>query len=85
LSFGLAPIAVQRLLPIVRAVADETGAAVLLVEQHVHLGLAIAERAYVLRHGTVTLSGTAARLRDDAALLQESYLGTTDETERTPA
>jgi branched-chain amino acid transport system ATP-binding protein len=85
LSFGLSPIAVQRLLPIVRAVADETGAGVLLVEQHVHLGLAIAERAYVLRHGTVTLTGTAAQLRDDASLLQESYLGSTDERERTTA
>jgi branched-chain amino acid transport system ATP-binding protein len=85
LSFGLSPIAVQRLLPIVRAVADETGAGVLLVEQHVHLGLAIAERAYVLRHGTVTLTGTAAQLSDDASLLQESYLGSTDERERTPA
>jgi branched-chain amino acid transport system ATP-binding protein len=85
LSFGLAPVVVQRLLPIVRAVADETRAGVLLVEQHVHLGLAIAERAYVLRHGTVTLSGTAAQLRDDAALLQESYLGSTDDNERTIA
>jgi branched-chain amino acid transport system ATP-binding protein len=83
LSFGLAPIAVQRLLPVVRAVADQTGAGVLLVEQHVHLGLAIAERAYVLRHGTVTLTGTAAQLRDDASLLQESYLGSTDDPERT--
>lgn len=85
LSFGLSPIAVQRLLPIVRSIADETGAGVLLVEQHVHLGLAIAERAYVLRHGTVTLTGTAAQLRDDASLLQESYLGSSDDSERTPA
>jgi branched-chain amino acid transport system ATP-binding protein len=78
LSFGLAPIAVQRLLPVLRRVADETGAGVLLVEQHVHLGLAIAERAYVLRHGSVTLAGTADQLRDDAGLLQESYLGATE-------
>jgi branched-chain amino acid transport system ATP-binding protein len=85
LSFGLAPIVVQRLLPIVRSVADETGAAVRLVEQHVHVGLAIAERAYVLRHGTIALSGTAAQLNDDPSLLHESYLGTTDESERTPA
>jgi branched-chain amino acid transport system ATP-binding protein len=85
LSFGLAPVVVQRLLPIVRTVADETGAGVLLVEQHVHLGLAIAERAYVLRHGTIALSGTAAQLRDDASLLHESYLGTPDEPERTSA
>jgi branched-chain amino acid transport system ATP-binding protein len=83
LSFGLAPIVVQRLLPILRNIADETGAGVLLVEQHVHLGLAIADRAYVLRHGTIALSGTAAQLNDDVSLLHESYLGASDEPERT--
>jgi branched-chain amino acid transport system ATP-binding protein len=84
LSFGLAPIAVQRLLPTVRAVADETGTGVLLVEQHVHLGLAIAERAYVLSHGRIALSGTAAELQDDPSLLHASYLGAVDD-ERTSA
>jgi len=82
LSFGLAPIVVQRLLPTVRAVADETGAGVLVVEQHVHLGLAVADRAYVLSHGSIALSGTAAELQTDTALLQESYLGAGD-AERT--
>jgi branched-chain amino acid transport system ATP-binding protein len=79
LSFGLAPIAVQRLLPTIRAVADETGTGVLLVEQHVHLGLALAERAYVLSHGSLTLTGTAAQLRDDPGLLHASYLGSVDD------
>jgi branched-chain amino acid transport system ATP-binding protein len=84
LSFGLAPIAVQRLLPTVRAVADDTGTGVLLVEQHVHLGLAIAERAYVLSHGRIALTGTAAELQDDPSLLHASYLGAADD-ERTSA
>jgi branched-chain amino acid transport system ATP-binding protein len=84
LSFGLAPIAVQRLLPVVRAVADETGAAVLLVEQHVHLGLAIAERGYILSHGSIALSGSAAALQNDTTLLHESYFGA-ENPERTSA
>jgi branched-chain amino acid transport system ATP-binding protein len=86
LSFGLSPVAVQRLAPIVRNVADETGAGVLLVEQHVHLGLSVADRAYVLSHGALALSGPASALRDDAALLHESYLGAVDDrNERTTA
>jgi branched-chain amino acid transport system ATP-binding protein len=75
LSFGLAPVIVQRLVPVLRNVADETGAAVLLVEQHVHLGLAIAERAYVLSHGTIVLNAPADELRDNMSLLEASYLG----------
>jgi branched-chain amino acid transport system ATP-binding protein len=78
LSFGLAPLIVQRLMPILRQVADQTGAAVLLVEQHVHLGLAIAERAYVLSHGNLVLAAPAADLRDDLSLVQASYLGEAD-------
>ena len=75
LSFGLAPVIVQRLVPVLRRVADETGAAVVLVEQHVHLGLAIAERAYVLSHGSLVLTAPAAELRDNMSLLEASYLG----------
>lgn len=86
LSFGLAPLVVQRLMPILRRVADESGVAVLLVEQHVHLGLAIADRAHVLSHGNLVLSAPAADLRDDVSLLHASYLGEVDivpTTERT--
>jgi branched-chain amino acid transport system ATP-binding protein len=75
LSLGLAPIIVERLLPAVRATADENGTAVLLVEQHVHLALAIADRGYVLSHGEMVVHESAERLRSDERLLTASYLG----------
>ena len=75
LSLGLAPIIVERLLPVVRAAADNEQTAVLLVEQHVHLALEIADRGYVLSHGELVVSDSAERLRGDSSLLAASYLG----------
>jgi branched-chain amino acid transport system ATP-binding protein len=75
MSLGLAPVIVERLMPVLRHVADEYGTAVLFVEQHVAAALEIADRAYVLSHGRLVHEGPSDELRRDAHLLEASYLG----------
>ncbi len=75
MSLGLAPVIVERLLPIVREVAVATGSGVLLVEQHVELALEVSDRAYVLAHGDLVLEDSAANLLKSQALLEASYMG----------
>jgi branched-chain amino acid transport system ATP-binding protein len=75
LSLGLAPVIVEGLLPVVRAYAEESGCGVVLVEQHIELALTIADRGYVLSHGTLVLDGPAEQLRKNNDLLVSSYFG----------
>ena len=75
MSLGLAPVIVERMLPLLRTIASEYGTAVLFVEQHVALALEVADRAYVLNHGRVVLEGAAEDLRERRELLRSSYLG----------
>ncbi|RBQ20781.1 ABC transporter ATP-binding protein [Spongiactinospora rosea] len=74
MSLGLAPGIVRRLLPVIRKLADE-GCAVLLVEQFAHAALALADTAYVLAHGTLTYGGDPTPLRESDAALKRAYLG----------
>jgi branched-chain amino acid transport system ATP-binding protein len=68
-SQGLAPIVVQEVMQVVRAMREE-GLSVLLVEQNVPLSLGVADRAYILDDGKVAYSGTAAELAANEALVE---------------
>ena len=75
MSMGLAPIIFNRLLPILSTIASTSGVGVLLVEQHIHAALRSADRAYILSHGEVVMSGSTEELRSNQELLEASYLG----------
>jgi ABC-type branched-subunit amino acid transport system ATPase component len=73
MSLGLAPIIVRRLLGVIREVADAR-AGVLLVEQHARQALAVADRAYVLRRGSVVWAGTSEDARSKVGEIEGLYL-----------
>jgi branched-chain amino acid transport system ATP-binding protein len=77
LSLGLAPIIVQRLLSKIREVATAENIGVVLVEQHVHRALAIADRAYVMQRGAIVLEGSADTIRGQIDVLEQAYLTNT--------
>jgi branched-chain amino acid transport system ATP-binding protein len=74
MSMGLAPVVVESLMPLIRQVADEQGASVIMVEQHIHLALEIADEAIVMVHGAVALSGPASALRSDISAVEAAYM-----------
>jgi len=80
MSMGLAPVAVESLMPVIRQVADQQGAAVIMVEQHVQLALEIADEAMVLVHGSIVLSGPAEQYRNDTSAVESAYMSGSIET-----
>ena len=72
-SLGLAPIAVGQLYASLARIRA-TGVAMLIVEQNIHRGLQLADRACVLAHGSVRLAGTPQEIRDSREL-RELYVG----------
>ena len=75
MSLGLAPKIVVQLLATVRGLADRTGLAVVLVEQHAQVALSVCDRAMVMRHGELVLQGSASSVRSRLDALEESYMG----------
>jgi branched-chain amino acid transport system ATP-binding protein len=72
-SLGLAPLMVERIFATIAALKAQ-GLTILLVEQNVHQALDVADRAYVVETGRITIEGEAAVLRHDPKV-EQSYLG----------
>ena len=72
-SLGLAPLVVQDIFSIIREI-NRQGVTVLLIEQNANMALKIADFAYVLETGKITMSGTGAELLADEKV-KEAYLG----------
>lgn len=72
-SMGLAPILVEQIFDIIKEL-HRAGTTILLVEQNAQVALSIADRAYVLETGTISMSGNAKELLSDPRV-QKAYLG----------
>ena len=72
-SRGLAPIMVQKIFEVIRAVAAQ-GMTILLIEQNAKLALQTSQRGYVMESGEITFNGEAAALLDDPKV-RAAYLG----------
>ena len=72
-SMGLAPILVEQIFDIVKEL-NAAGTTILLVEQNARMALSVADRAYVLETGRITMSGNAHELAEDDRV-RKAYLG----------
>ena len=72
-SMGLSPILVKEVFSIIQEMHSE-GITILLVEQNAKMALSVADRAYVLENGVISMSGTAHALLDDEKV-RRAYLG----------
>lgn len=72
-SLGLAPLVVQDIFSIIREI-NHQGVTILLIEQNANMALKIADLAYVLETGNITMSGTGAELLANEKV-REAYLG----------
>ena len=72
-SMGLAPLLVKEIFSIIKDI-NTTGTTILLVEQNAHMALSIANKAYVLETGRITLSGDAKELAESEEI-RKAYLG----------
>ncbi|NDH79238.1 MAG: ABC transporter ATP-binding protein [Burkholderiaceae bacterium] len=80
-SMGLAPLMVETIFGVIQNL-NQHGMTILLVEQNARLALSMADRAYVLESGVITLSGTANELLNDDRV-REAYLGVDVKTSAT--
>jgi branched-chain amino acid transport system ATP-binding protein len=72
-SMGLSPLLVELIFDIIQDI-NEQGTSILLVEQNAQMALAVADRAYVLETGTITMQGTGDELLEDPSVIK-AYLG----------
>lgn len=72
-SLGLAPLIVKEIFEVIKRLRDQ-GMTILLVEQMANQALKVSDRAYVLKNGLITSSGTAREIQNDPSV-REAYLG----------
>ncbi|MCK5722834.1 MAG: ABC transporter ATP-binding protein, partial [Gammaproteobacteria bacterium] len=74
-SLGLAPLLVETIFEMLEQI-NAQGTTILLVEQNALMALELAQRAYVMETGQITLSGTGKELAENEAV-RKAYLGAT--------